>query len=229
MNAISSYFKSSIGRKQVVAVTGALLIGFVIAHLIGNLTFFLGPDVFNAYAKKLAHLRPALNVAEAGLLIIFLVHMCTTYTLVWENIKARQNKYSTYKPVGKRSLATRLMPFTGTLLLAYIIWHLIDFTFTDHHGVNATLNGIDLGLYGVVYNAFSDPVHSILYIIAMLALSLHLSHGIQSVFQTFGLHGEKITPFAKNLSDGLALFICVMFSTIPMYAYFHAMMTGLAK
>ena len=187
MNAITSYCHSSIGRKQIVAITGLALILFLIGHLAGNLILFLGPEAYNAYAKKLAGLRPGLYAVEFALLWVFVIHIWVTALLVLENIRARQglSRYAQSRAVGERSWATRLMPYTGTYLLAFVIWHLVDFTFADHHGPRSFVLVTDstgsltniysksLGLYGVVWNSFADPIHSVLYIIAMMALGLH--------------------------------------------------------
>ena len=122
MSTFFTYFKSSIGRKQVVATTGLLLILFIIGHLAGNLLLFLGPEAFNAYAKKIEHLRPGFYFVEAGLCGVFLIHILFTATLVLDNIKARGDKrYAVAKAVGERALATKLMPYTGLILFSFII------------------------------------------------------------------------------------------------------------
>ena len=222
MNNPCQYFSSSIGRKQIVAVTGILLILFLVGHLAGNLLIYLGPEAFNAYAKKLAGLRPGLYVVEAGLLLIFLIHMFVTALLVLENINARPVRYKVQKPVGERSTATRLMPYTGTIILIFIVWHLLDFTFADKHGNLSILpDGKDYGLFGVVYNAFSNPWHSYFYIITMMAIGFHLSHGVQSFCQTFGFVGSTTTPLVRNISNAIGLIIAVGYSTIPIYVLVH--------
>ncbi len=212
----SQYISSSIGRKQIVAVTGLLLILFVIGHLAGNLIMFMGAEAYNHYAQKLAGLRPGLYFVEFGLLAIFIVHMWVTALLVLENIKARSVHYAVEKPVSHKSLsarATKIMPYTGTLVLLFVVWHLIDFTFVDHEGPRSVMaDGISYGLYGVVYNAFLNPIHSLFYIAAMFALGLHLSHGIQSFCQTFGFPDSKSL---NRMSVLLGFFIALLYSSIP--------------
>ena len=216
--SFSKYIKTSIGKKQVVATTGLVLVLFVIGHLAGNLIMFLGPDAFNTYAGKLAGLRPWLYIVECGLLGVFIIHLWITALLVIENYSARPVGYAVRKSVGKRSLATRLMPYTGTVIFAFVIWHLIDFTFADKEGPLSVLaDGRSYGLYGVVYNAFSDPIHSALYIIAMMAVGFHLSHGIQSFIQTFGFNHPDYTPMIQKASNSLAVLITLAFSSIPVY------------
>jgi len=207
---------SSIAKKQVVALTGLMLIGFVVAHLAGNLFIYGGPEAFNGYAHKLEGLRPVLNVLEFGLGFIFLVHISFTYMLVHENIRAKGGvkRYAVDKPVGDRSLATRLMAFSGFGVFAFVIWHLFDFTFADKTGPRSLIEGGHYGLYGIVYNSFHDPVHSLLYIAAMCCVGLHLSHGVQSFVQTFGF---KRPCLIKKVSDWFALLITCAYCSIPVY------------
>lgn len=216
--SLKTYFKSSVGRKQIVAITGLMLIGFLIGHLAGNMFFLLGPDAYNGYSKKLLSLRPGLYVIEALLALVFLKHIYLTYTLVLENRQARPQSYAVQNPKGGRSLATRLMPFTGTILFAFVVWHLMDFTFVDHHGAKSILaDGNSYGLYGVVYNAFSDIYHSLFYIVAMFCLGFHLYHGVQSLTQTFGWRHPVIVPLVHAIALFFALVVAFGFSSIPVY------------
>lgn len=218
MKDCPSYLQSSIGRKQIVACTGLLLIIYVIAHLAGNLAIYLGPKLFNAYAGFLAGLRPGLYIIEALLALIFIIHIWFTYLVVLENIRARGQRYAVEKSKGERSLATRIMPYTGTFLLVFVVTHVLDFTLIDHHGARSILgDGKSYGLYGVVYNAFSDPLHSAFYIAAMGALGFHLAHGIQSFAQTYGWNHPRYTPVVRTISNSLGIFIALAFSTIPVY------------
>ena len=217
MNILCDYCKSSIGKKQIVAVTGLFMILFLVGHLAGNLLLFLGPEVYNAYAHKLAGLRPGLYVIEIGLVIVFIVHILVTAWTVWENIQARPINYAVIKPSEQRSLATKLMPYTGTYLLAFVLYHLFDFTFTEHEGGRSILvNGQSYGLFGVVYNSFLDPIHSVLYIFAMFCLGFHLWHGVDSFMQTFGLKNEKYASIVEKTSHWFAALITVGYSSIPL-------------
>jgi succinate dehydrogenase / fumarate reductase cytochrome b subunit len=182
---------------------------------VGNLLIFLGPSVFNSYAEKLAKLRPGLYVVEAALLLIFLTHIYYTALIVLENIRARSQRYLIYKVKEPRSFATKLMPFTGAGLLAFVIWHILDFTFVDKMGPNSMINGEWFGLYGIVYNSFLDPLHAFLYLLAMGAVGFHLAHGVQSFFQTFGFNHPRYTPLITRLSVCFGIFITAAFSSIP--------------
>lgn len=217
MSLLHSYYQSSIGKKQIVALTGLILIIFVIGHLAGNLFIYLGPQAFNGYAKKLASLRPGLYLIEFALLGVFLLHMYTTALLVLENIRARgEVRYRVKHDQGQRSWSARLMTYSGIIVLAFVIWHLLDFTFVDHHGPRSILaDGKSYGLYGVVYNSFRDPLHSALYIIAMIAVGLHLNHGVESFVQTFGFNHPAYTPLLKKFSQLFSLVITAAYSSIP--------------
>ncbi len=219
MNSCCQYFKSSIGKKQVVAITGLCLVLFVTRHLAGNLFIYGGPEAYNHYAEKLASLRPFLYLIELGLTFIFCIHMYFTFLLVRDNMRARPVKYVVYTPSEKRSLATRLMPLTGTIILVFIIWHLIDFTFVNHQGLNAMIANQDFGIYGIVYNAFANPIHGLFYIIAMVALGFHLSHAIQSIAQTFGSNKFGAGRIQK-VSNIIGLSIATIFSSIPIFIFY---------
>ena len=214
-----SFHFSSIAKKQIVAVTGLGLILFVIAHLAGNLFIYGGPHVFNAYAEKLVGLGIFLKAAEYALLLVFIVHIWMTVLVVLENIKARGGikRYAVDKPVGNRSLATRLMPYSGTYLLLFVVWHVFDFEFADKTGLRSYIAGKSYGLYGVVVNSFADPVHSSLYIIAMCFLGLHLAHGVESTVQTLGLRNP---PAFQRFSRYFALLMVIGYSSIPVYVLF---------
>ena len=225
MSHVSNLKSSSISKKQTVALTGLTLNLFVVGHMAGNLFIYGGPAAFNGYAKKLAGLRPGLYLIELGLAWIFLIHLHTTLLLVLENIKARGTPYAVTTDVGNRSIATKLMPYTGSVIFAFVLWHLLDFTFTDHHGPRSILaDGQSYGLFGVVYNSFKDPIHSLLYILAMLAVGLHLSHGIQSFFQTYGFNHPAYTPLIKKFSETVAFVIAAIYISIPI-----AVMNGIIK
>lgn len=216
--SLAKYSQSSVGRKQIVAVTGLMLILFLIGHLAGNLFFYGGAKAFNAYADKLAHLRPFLYIVEFGLLAVFLAHIHFTVALVIENRQARPQGYAVANSKGGRSLATRLMPFTGTILFVFVVYHLMDFTFTDHYGPKSYLaDGKSYGLYGLVYNSFADVKHSVFYIVAMLCLGFHLYHGIKNVIQTFGVEDRGWVPVMKVVALIFSLAIAIGFSSIPVY------------
>ena len=201
------------------AVTGLLLVGFLIAHLAGNLFIYGGAGAYNKYAETLHSVGPALWLLEIGLLLLFLVHIVFTVTLVLENWRARGTAYAVNPQDQTRSWTTRTMPYTGTFLLVYICFHLYDYhpIFKDHEGPASILNGVNQGLYGLVCHSFLNPVRSGFYLIAMGVLGFHLAHGISSLFQTCGIVSPERMPVIHRISLVIGIFFAMAFGSIPIY------------
>jgi succinate dehydrogenase / fumarate reductase cytochrome b subunit len=212
---------SSILRKQIVALTGIALIGFVIVHMSGNLLIFFGPEAFNHYSEKLREMGAALWAARAVLLVAFIVHIWLTVSIVLHNRSARGSRYEVKSH--KRDdagFARKTMIYTGLIVLVFVVLHLMDFTFPLKEGPRTMIPGIDdenLQLYGLVWASFLKPWRAILYILAMILVGLHLSHGLQSLVQTLGFRHEKYTPMIQKASIALGIIIAVGFSMVPIY------------
>ena len=199
------------------ALSGLALLGFVIAHLAGNLCIFLGPDALNAYARKLEHFGPWLWAARAGLLAALVVHVVTSAQLAIENRRARPQAYAAYRSV-ETTLAARTMMITGILLLAYLVYHLLHFTFrVTNPGIS---HGIDaLGrrdVYTMVVRSFQDLRISVAYVLGVAAVCFHLSHGIGSVCQTLGLNNERTLAAVSAGGRALAIALFLGYSSIPL-------------
>src|SRR5450432_2608237 len=126
-SALLAFYRSSIGRKWVVALTGLVLVGFVVGHLIGNLQIFLPPDYINTYAHKLQALGPLLWIVRLGLLLAFALHVINTIALVKENLAARPARYAV-KRTKRATIASKTMMISGLILLTFIIFHIAHFT-----------------------------------------------------------------------------------------------------
>lgn len=200
-------FSASIGKKILVAVAGLLLCGFLITHLAGNLFLFVGPGAFNKYATTLES-NPLLPLAESLLLLIFLVHIVWSLKVRWENKKARPVGYEQHRAKGGRTPGSRTMSYTAILVLVFLIIHVKMFKF----GMD------DAGLYHKVLGALSQPGWAAFYIVALVGLMLHLSHGVQSAFQTLGLNHPKYFPTIKIISRIFAVVIAGGFIAIPIWA-----------
>ncbi|RAP27533.1 hypothetical protein DID74_00065 [Candidatus Marinamargulisbacteria bacterium SCGC AG-333-B06] len=218
---MKKYFLSLVFVKQLVAVSGLAMVGFLIAHLLGNFLIFSGPIALNLYASKLHDLGPILWIMRLGLLAMFLLHFSLVVYLVIVNKKARENSYAL--PIHKktRSFFTQTMRYSGLLIFVYIFVHLFDFTFTPHTAENSVIDGMYYGLYGHVYNYFLNIYRSLFYIVTMFAIGFHLVHGVQSVMQTFGFYHVVYTPIIKKISWSIAFLIAFGFSSIPIYINFH--------
>lgn len=221
-----SVLDTSILKKQIAAVSGLMLVGFIVTHLAGNFFIFQGADAFNLYAEKLASLGPLLWVARLGLIAVFATHVYFTARVTMENFAARRTRYQVYRAVGDRSYATRSMFITGLLILLFLFLHLWDFTLSEKQGPLSLVNGQSLGLYGLVWNRFLNPVRAVIYIAAMCALGFHLAHAVASVFQTFGLHNERITPLVHTISVVFGTAIALGFSSIPVYVWIRTYTIG---
>ena len=220
MNWLVRGFKSSVGAKFVVAITGLLLIGFLLAHLLGNLQIFLGADALNSYAAKLQELGPLLWVARIGLLAIFVVHVSFALRLNWRNKRARPIAYGVQKPI-KSTHASRSMASTGVVVLLFVIYHLMHFTLgvairPDFHALTDPSGRHDV--YRMVVLGFQQPAIAMFYIVAMLGLGTHLFHGIGSFFQSIGWNGPRYRPLTVWLGRGLALAIVIGNIAMPLAA-----------
>jgi succinate dehydrogenase / fumarate reductase cytochrome b subunit len=208
MSWLTNTFWSSIGKKLMMAVTGIGFIGFLIGHLAGNLFIYGGKDAFNAYAEHLHSLGPLLTLVEAGLIVFVIIHVLTGVTLFWENLKARPVRYSVDKRAGGRTVGSATMPYTGILILVFVIFHLYNFTFSDKSQTT---------IYEIVSSAFSHPGYVLLYIVAMIIVAFHVSHGLWSAFQTIGASHPKYMPFIMKASIAFSLIIGIGFGFIPIY------------
>ena len=211
-----SFLHSSVGKKAVVAVTGLLLLGFVIMHLAGNLSIFLGPEALNAYAAKLRHFGWLLWVARIGLLLVVTVHIVLAIVVTRENRAARPIPYEVSRAVDT-TLAARTMMISGLLLAVFIGYHLLHFTFHVVHAAEA--HRVDsLGrhdVFSMVVLSFQDPVLVAWYVMAMAILSSHLHHGIGSWLQSLGLTNERFLPAIRRIAGIVAWLIFLGYSAIP--------------
>lgn len=206
MTWLLSLWRSSIGGKVTMAVTGGLLFLFVVAHLLGNLQLLSGPDAIDDYAKFLAS-RPALLwIARSGLLLLLIVHVATAVRLRGENRAARPVPYVAQATL-QATMASRSMVFTGLTTLAFVVYHLLHFTLgvtnPEHFALKAQGHG-GHDVYAMVVASFSVPGIAAAYVVAQLLLFMHLMHGIQSFAQTLGLHHARYTPLIKKASVVLA-------------------------
>ena len=210
-------FSSSIGKKIVMAASGLALIGFVVMHLIGNLLIFAGPEALNSYAEKLRDLGELLWIARMGLIVMVLLHIWSAICVTRENRKARPVAYFN-KVNARTTIGARTMAFSGVVLLAYIIFHLLHFTFRVTHPEISNL--LDAQGRHDVFSMAVLSFHQIpivaVYVIAMVFLCLHLSHGISSAFQTLGIANENTLPKFILISKTISLFIFLGYSSIPL-------------
>jgi succinate dehydrogenase / fumarate reductase cytochrome b subunit len=211
---LSRFYASSIGKKILVALTGLVLLGFVLGHMIGNLLIFAGKDAINEYGHLL---QTALHgggvwIARIGLLAAVVIHVVATVSLTKANRAARTDKYGQHK-AQVSSKSSHTMIWSGLTILAFIIYHLLHFTVrvgNDYDTYKTVLHGETVhDVYRMVIAGFSWAPASIFYIIAMLLLSSHLSHGFSSLFQTLGISTDKTEPLFKKAGHAFAGLILI--------------------
>jgi len=210
MGRLVKLFSTSIGRKQLVAITGLLLCGFLVTHLAGNFLMFQGPRAFDSYAEFLEH-HPLLAPAEAGLAVLFLIHILIGLKLSWENRAARPERYAVCACAGGRTAGSATMKYTGLFTLVFLIAHIVTFKLQSPEGAS---------LFGWVMSWFQSLAYALFYVIAMVFLGLHLSHGVHSALHTLGIDHPKYTPALRGLGRAFAAAMAVGFGMLPVWAHF---------
>jgi succinate dehydrogenase / fumarate reductase cytochrome b subunit len=212
---------SSIGRKILMAITGQAMVLFAVIHLLGNSSIFGWlPGGINAYAHHLHSLpAPIIIGFRLGLLIFVCVHIWFGIKLTIENRGGRPKQYAV-KSTQKATFASETMIWTGVLLMAFIIYHLAHFTLQVISPESAALSHPDsLGnpnVLGMVVAAFQNMFVTLIYAGAMLVLFLHLSHGIQSFFQTLGWSNDRVQPFLTKAGTLAALALFLGYAAVPL-------------
>lgn len=216
MTCPGELLKTSVGKKLVVAVTGLMMIGFILGHLAGNLQIFMGQNQINSYAAKLQHLGPLLWVVRIILLGTVTAHGLASLLLAKENRAARPVSYVRESTV-QATLASRTMVASGLLLAAFIVYHLLHFTLRVTHPSFVYLTD-PLGrhdTYAMMVLGFQSKWISAFYVVAMAALSFHLSHGASSWAQTLGLTNPKCLACLRTAAQVFGLVIFLGYASIP--------------
>ena len=208
MNWFTNTIWTSVGKKLMMAVTGLFFCVFLTLHLAGNLTIYMCKDAFNSYAEHLHSLGPLLTLAEWGLLIFAIIHISSGLLLFYQNFKARPTRYAVNKRAGGRTLGSATMPYTGVILLLFVIIHLFNFHFVDKTHTT---------IFQIVSNAFAQPGYVLIYTFAMITAAVHVSHVFWSAFQTLGANHPKYTPLLRGLSLVFCLIVGIGFGFIPVY------------
>ncbi|MFD5568462.1 succinate dehydrogenase [Streptomyces cadmiisoli] len=216
---------SSVGKKTVMAVSGLIMLMYLVAHMIGNLKVFFGPDDINHYAHWLRtmggpvlHYEWALWIVRVVLVVAVVAHAVSAYQLSRRDIKARPTKYVHKK--ARTSYATRTMRWGGIILALFIVWHILDLTTgTVHPGEYEHLRP-----YQNLIDTFSTWYSNVIYFVAVLAVGLHIRHGFWSAAQTLGVGSRTRDRALKATANGLALLLTVGFLAVPV-----GVMTGLVS
>ncbi len=219
-NRAPGFWASTVGKKIVMAVTGILLFVFVIGHLLGNLQVFEGPAKLNAYGAFLHSIGEFLWPVRIILLIAVTLHIVATVQLALRKKRARPVEYSVKKAIAS-SYASRTMYWSGPIVLAFIIFHLLHLTAGYIHPGAAFIEG---DVYHNVVSGFQVWWVSLSYIVAVSLLGLHLRHGLWSMFQSLGIHQPQHTARLKTAAMVIAVLIVLGYISIPI-----SVLLGLVK
>lgn len=214
-------FSSSVGKKFLMAFSGFILVGFIMGHLLGNLFVFGGRFALNEYAQHLRDLGPLLWVARIVLLAAVGTHIVTAIQLTRENRAARPEAYAAFKPV-QTTYAARTMMMSGLIVLAFIIYHLMHFTFRVtnpdiSHGMDAHGHH---DVFLMVVKSFQNPWIVLAYVVAQVLLASHLSHGLSSLPQSLGFLNENQRCKLKCAGRAFAVLLFSGYISIPVSIFF---------
>lgn len=202
------HFQSSLGSRVVASVTGLGLVSFVVFHMLSNLQVFEGGDALNGYASLLRSMPIFLWTARLGLLVVAVIHIALAIQLVLRNRRARPVAYAV-REYRNASVASRTMALTGSLLLLFIVFHLLHLTagLVDPSVPDRLDAQGHLDVYGKIVHAFRNPLYVALYLIGQLVLGLHLSHAVSSSLQTLGIEHAAFNCMFKTAGPAVALFV----------------------
>ena len=216
MHTLKNLIDSSVGQKVIAGATGLALVGFLVVHMAGNLQIFAGADALNGYAALLKSQAIVLWSARLGLLGLIVLHVTMTIRQVVRNRGDNRKKYASTS-YRRTTAASRSMMITGTLLLLFIVFHLLHFTAGKI--LPSAFEHIDAegrhDVFTMVVKGFRNPVILLVYVVGMIALSTHLHHAISSVFQTLGLVKDGYDSRIRKLSPFVAAVIIFGFLAVP--------------
>jgi succinate dehydrogenase / fumarate reductase cytochrome b subunit len=218
---------SSIGKKLLTGVTGLAACGFLVGHLIGNLLIIVGPDALNHYTHFLETLAHGffLPVAEAGLIVLFVLHAYAGVVVWLDKRKARpigNTKVGNAGGPSQKTLASKTMIYTGVLLLVFLVWHVWTIRLGENieQGYVTMIDGHEArDLYRLVIEIFQSEVVVGIYVVMMVLLGFHLWHGFWSAFQSLGANNPKYMPIITTLGVVFAIVMAVGFLMLPIYIY----------
>lgn len=216
---IANLYRTSIGKKVIMAITGLIWVGFVLFHMYGNLKIFSGAVYFNEYAEALRSLGSPLfghlhllTLMRTALVVAFVAHVWAAATLSLQARNARPQDYSV-KRVVQATWASQYMRWGGIAIFFFVLYHLAHLTW-GIPGIHNQFARHDP--YANVVHAFRAPHNVIIYLIAVTALGLHLYHGVWSMLQTLGLNSRDTTPIIRFVALALAILIPLGFASVPL-------------
>lgn len=223
-------YQTAVGRKWVMALTGVGLMGFVLAHMVGNVKMYLGREAIDTYSEGLRSLlHPilpdfwALWVMRVGLIVLFTLHLHSAYSLTMQNRRARPVRYQSRRDYIAANFASRTMRWSGIILLAFLVIHLANLTWgwfpSDLQHPHEMVP-----VYDNIVASLSKPWLAAIYIVAQVALAVHLFHGAWSLFQSLGVNNPRYNAARRWFAAGFAAVVCGVNISFPI-----AVLAGVVK
>jgi succinate dehydrogenase / fumarate reductase cytochrome b subunit len=222
VTAARHFLRTSIGKKYIMGLTGLIWAGFVLTHMLGNMLILVSPDIYNKYGHGIVT-SGILVPAELVLVLALIVHVVMAILLTAENRAARGPQRYAVGPNGDKggTLASRTMAIQGSLILVFVILHLITFKYGTYY--ETMVDGVKMrDLHRLVVEVFHQPGYVLWYTVCLILLGFHLRHGVGSVFQSFGFKNDFYSQKIKKLSIAYALIVALGFLSQPFYVYFIA-------
>lgn len=213
------FLRSTVGRKYLMGATGLVWMGFIFGHMAGNMLILISPDIYNAYGHAIVSNKILLYGTEIVLVSAILVHVTTAISLTKSNADARDTQYK-ITPNGPKgsSWASRNMGLQGSIILAFIILHLITFKYGTHY--ETMVDGVKMrDLHRLVIEVFQRPGYVVWYFISLGLMMFHLSHGAHSIFQSFGILERKMQDGLKKFAWTYAVVVVAGFLSQPLYVF----------
>ncbi|QDK43681.1 cytochrome B subunit [Bdellovibrio sp. ZAP7] len=212
------FLGTTVGKKYLMGITGLIWAGFVLAHMAGNMLIFVSHDAYNAYGHALTSGK-IIYVAELVLVLALITHVFMAISLTKNNREAKGQKYAVAAKGAKRvSLASRTMAIQGSLILVFVILHLITFKYGQHYETN--VNGVPMrDLAKLMEEVFQQPGYVVWYVVALILLGFHLKHGVGSTFQSLGLMEGTYRNVWAKLSIGYGIIVALGFISQPLYLF----------
>lgn len=219
-------FSYSIGKKLLMSLTGLFLILFLTNHAVGNMLLYSGPEAFDAYSEFMSTFW-LIRIVEILLFAGIILHVADALFLTRKNAAARPVKYKVNRPGKGSSWFSRNMGFSGTIVLIFLVLHLVSMFARHRLGLNI---GFGLGeenfnesIYNTTVQLFSIWWYDLIYVAALVLLAFHLQHGFQSAFQTLGLNHKKYTPIINKLGLAYSIIIPAIFASMPIYFFIKSL------
>jgi succinate dehydrogenase / fumarate reductase cytochrome b subunit len=198
--------QTTVGKKVIMALSGVILVGFVIGHLLGNLQLYLGPEAINGYAAKLHAIKPLLWGTRLVLLFAVFVHIAAAFSLWNRNRQARGSRYKKHRDLAT-DYAAKTMYWSGPILVLFIVYHLLHFTILPVHPGD---------VYRNVVEGFQNPLIAGVYIVGNIALGFHLFHGVYSAFQTMGANHPRYNSYRRDIAIAICAVITIGNLSFPL-------------